>query len=210
MQWAGPGAISRRPCAWPNCRGSTWWSSRTTTTTISTSGSVGALGAETGGLLFVVPWSKRALIASWASSTPARLVGNIRSRACASASCRCSTRAGARDRRQHPPVGRLRARGTEQRGAAPRVLGGDTGYSSVDFQAIGAKFGPIDLGLIPIGAYAPRWFMAPQHVDPDEAVKIHKDIPGTPFARHPLGARSSSPTSRSTRRSSIWRTRGAS
>jgi N-acyl-phosphatidylethanolamine-hydrolysing phospholipase D len=72
----------------------------------------------------------------------------------------------------------------QNKGRQRRVFfGGDTGYSSVDFQAIGAKFGPIDLGLIPIGAYAPRWFMAPQHVDPDEAVKIHKDI----RARRSLG-----------------------
>ena len=52
---------------------------------------------------------------------------------------------------------------------------GDTGYSS-DFKRIGAAFGHFDLALIPIGAYAPRWFMAPQHVDPQEAVKIFQDI----------------------------------
>jgi L-ascorbate metabolism protein UlaG (beta-lactamase superfamily) len=62
-------------------------------------------------------------------------------------------------------------------------FGGDTGYSSADFKAIGARFGSIDLGLIPIGAYAPRWFMGVQHVDPDEAVKIHQDI----RARRSLG-----------------------
>ncbi|MFM8245358.1 MAG: MBL fold metallo-hydrolase, partial [Burkholderiaceae bacterium] len=33
-----------------------------------------------------------------------------------------------------------------------------------------------DLVLIPIGAYAPRWFMKDQHVDPQEAAKIHKDL----------------------------------
>ena len=70
------------------------------------------------------------------------------------------------------------------RGKLRRVFfGGDTGYSSADFKAIGAKFGAIDLGLIPIGAYAPRWFMQAQHVDPDEAVKIHQDI----RARRSLG-----------------------
>ncbi len=52
---------------------------------------------------------------------------------------------------------------------------GDTGYSR-DFHDIGAKFAPIDLSLIPIGAYDPRWFMAPVHVDPSEAVKIHRDV----------------------------------
>lgn len=52
---------------------------------------------------------------------------------------------------------------------------GDTGYSK-DFQDIGRKFGSFDLALIPIGAYAPRWFMQGQHVDPEQAVQIHLDV----------------------------------
>ncbi len=52
---------------------------------------------------------------------------------------------------------------------------GDTGYGP-DFVAIGERFGGIDLALIPIGAYEPRWFMADQHVNPDEAIQIHRDI----------------------------------
>ena len=55
---------------------------------------------------------------------------------------------------------------------------GDTGYSE-DFRDIGKKFGGVDLALIPIGAYAPRWFMKPQHVDPGEAGKIHQDVKAT-------------------------------
>ncbi len=52
---------------------------------------------------------------------------------------------------------------------------GDTGYSQ-DFKDIGERFGSMDISLIPIGAYAPRWFMQDMHVNPDEAVQIHQDV----------------------------------
>jgi N-acyl-phosphatidylethanolamine-hydrolysing phospholipase D len=52
---------------------------------------------------------------------------------------------------------------------------GDSGYSK-DFRDIGERFGGFDLSLIPIGAYDPRWFMRAMHVDPEEAVQIHRDV----------------------------------
>ena len=52
---------------------------------------------------------------------------------------------------------------------------GDTGYSK-DFVNLAKKFGQFDLAAIPIGGYEPRWFMKAAHVNPEEAVKIHKDI----------------------------------
>jgi len=52
---------------------------------------------------------------------------------------------------------------------------GDTGYSP-DFAEIGRRFPGLDLALIPIVAYEPRWFMHRQHVDPAEAVAIHRDL----------------------------------
>lgn len=52
---------------------------------------------------------------------------------------------------------------------------GDTGYSQ-DFEDTGKRFGGFDLAAIPIGGYAPRWFMKIMHVDPGEAVRIHRDV----------------------------------
>ncbi|WP_419812706.1 MBL fold metallo-hydrolase [Bacterioplanoides sp.] len=52
---------------------------------------------------------------------------------------------------------------------------GDTGYSG-DFKAIGERFSYMDMAMVPIGAYEPRWFMKEIHVNPEEAVHIHKDV----------------------------------
>ncbi|MFV1883875.1 MAG: MBL fold metallo-hydrolase [Balneola sp.] len=52
---------------------------------------------------------------------------------------------------------------------------GDTGYNTF-FTEIGERYAPIKTSLIPIGAYIPRWFMGPVHVDPAQAVQAHKDL----------------------------------
>jgi N-acyl-phosphatidylethanolamine-hydrolysing phospholipase D len=46
---------------------------------------------------------------------------------------------------------------------------GDTGLCDA-FLEIGRRFGPIDFGMIPIGAYQPRHIMRPMHLNPAEAV----------------------------------------
>lgn len=51
---------------------------------------------------------------------------------------------------------------------------GDSGYWD-GFRMIGDAFPRIDLAMIPIGAYTPRWFMAPVHVDPPEAGRAFED-----------------------------------
>ena len=54
---------------------------------------------------------------------------------------------------------------------------GDTGYGDgAIFREIRARHGAPEIALIPIGAYAPRWFMAPQHVAPEESVRIFTEI----------------------------------
>ncbi len=70
---------------------------------------------------------------------------------------------------------------------APRFqlfFSGDAGYSR-DFADVRARFasrqgpgrgGGFDLALLPIGAYEPRWFMKPQHMDPAEALQASIDL----------------------------------
>lgn len=41
------------------------------------------------------------------------------------------------------------------------------------FAEIGRRFPDLDLALLPIGAYEPKWFVGPEHMDPDEAVQAH-------------------------------------
>ncbi len=61
---------------------------------------------------------------------------------------------------------------------------GDSGYSP-DFADIRARYagrqgaaqgGGFDLAVLSIGAYEPRWFMAEQHADPAEMVRIQLDL----------------------------------
>jgi L-ascorbate metabolism protein UlaG (beta-lactamase superfamily) len=56
-------------------------------------------------------------------------------------------------------------------------LAGDTGYGDGQiFRQMRRRIGRPDLALVPIGAYAPRWFMRAQHTDPYEAVQILEDL----------------------------------
>jgi len=52
---------------------------------------------------------------------------------------------------------------------------GDTGYFH-GFAEFGRRFGPIDVAMLPIGAYEPRWFMQEAHMDPAEAWRTFQDL----------------------------------
>lgn len=59
--------------------------------------------------------------------------------------------------------------------AGKLYFAGDSGYGPF-FKKIGEQFGALRLALIPIGAFKPKWFMAPVHCSPDQAVQIHQDV----------------------------------
>lgn len=55
---------------------------------------------------------------------------------------------------------------------------GDTGWGQ-HYEQIRQRFGPMRVALLPIGAYLPRWFMKPAHIDPLEAVDAHLVLEAT-------------------------------
>jgi L-ascorbate metabolism protein UlaG (beta-lactamase superfamily) len=55
---------------------------------------------------------------------------------------------------------------------------GDTGWGR-HFEQIAQRFSRIRLALLPIGAYLPRWFMKPAHINPQEAVDAHLALKAT-------------------------------
>jgi L-ascorbate metabolism protein UlaG (beta-lactamase superfamily) len=52
---------------------------------------------------------------------------------------------------------------------------GDSAYGSF-FTEIGSRCPGIDVAMLPIGAYEPRWFMQNVHMDPEQAVQACQDL----------------------------------
>ena len=74
-----------------------------------------------------------------------------------------------------------------QKGPLRLYHSGDTGWFE-GFAEIGARFGSVHVAMLPIGAYAPRWFMSRQHVDAAEAVKAMKALRAKHFVAMHWGA----------------------
>jgi L-ascorbate metabolism protein UlaG (beta-lactamase superfamily) len=56
-------------------------------------------------------------------------------------------------------------------------LAGDTGYGDGEtFRSVRTRFGAPRVAALPIGAYEPRWFMQPQHMNPADAVQAFGDL----------------------------------
>jgi N-acyl-phosphatidylethanolamine-hydrolysing phospholipase D len=70
---------------------------------------------------------------------------------------------------------------------------GDTALGPVFKKEIAPRIGPVDTALVPIGAFLPRDFMRPVHVNPEEAVELArimgaKAAIGMHWGTLPLGA----------------------
>ncbi len=59
-----------------------------------------------------------------------------------------------------------------QAGMGRILFAGDSG-AGPHWADIRERLGAPDVALLPIGAYAPRWFMGPVHMDPADAVQAH-------------------------------------
>ena len=71
---------------------------------------------------------------------------------------------------------------------APIFHIGDTGFDSgKPYQTIFDTYGPVRFACLPIGAYAPRWFMAAQHQDPMEALQGFQILQASYGAGHHWG-----------------------
>ncbi len=58
---------------------------------------------------------------------------------------------------------------------------GDTAYDDKIFKEIQFEFGDIDICMLPIGAYSPKFVMKTSHTTPEEAIKIFNDLGGKLF-----------------------------
>lgn len=57
---------------------------------------------------------------------------------------------------------------------------GDTGYTP-ELLTIPERLGKLTVAALPVGAYAPRWFMSANHMDPQSAVALWQQL-GAPLA----------------------------
>jgi L-ascorbate metabolism protein UlaG (beta-lactamase superfamily) len=62
-----------------------------------------------------------------------------------------------------------------QTGSLAVYFAGDTGYAE-HFVETRRRFPRLNVALLPIGAYEPRWFMSFHHMNPEEALRAHLEL----------------------------------
>lgn len=67
-----------------------------------------------------------------------------------------------------------------ERGGLQVYHSGDTAWFE-GFSLIGERCGEIHASMLPIGAYAPRWFMRSQHMNPEDAVRAFSALGASKF-----------------------------
>ncbi|HYF36832.1 MAG TPA: MBL fold metallo-hydrolase, partial [Prosthecobacter sp.] len=75
-----------------------------------------------------------------------------------------------------------------RRGDLRVYLSGDTAYHPTLFREMGERYGPLDYGLVPIGAYEPQAIMVEHHATPEEGVAIGRDVQARRLIGHHWGA----------------------
>ncbi|MCP4134593.1 MAG: hypothetical protein GY754_26705 [bacterium] len=60
-------------------------------------------------------------------------------------------------------------------------FGGDAAWSPTHFKETGSFFTDIDICLMPVGAYSPRYICKDCHVNPEESVRAFNDLKGKSF-----------------------------
>ena len=178
VQWAGPRRARRARTAhsMQPCRTLTSCSSATTTTITSTSTRCKRLQQDHQPL-FVTGSAIRAFLRATRARTGARvrLVATV-SRV---ADCTALTplrnigRGATLSGSQSHAVGWLRP---GNRHVRMFYFAGDSGLLGAVPATCVERCGALDVALLPIGAYAPRWFMQDQHMNPEESVHAHLDL----------------------------------
>jgi len=134
------------------------------------------------GTLFLVPLGLAALLKSWGASRVLELdwwqYVDIKEHRFSATPVQHFSSRSLTDRNETLWTGwYIHARRSDRR----FYFAGDTGYGPF-FRETRERLGRVDLALIPIGAYRPRWFMQIVHVDPPEALRAAHDLE----ARHVL------------------------
>ena len=160
--------------------------------------------------LIVTPLGNDTIIRAAAPARKSRrMTGATASKSATASPSMSSRRITGRRAARATAAWRCGAASSSKRRPARSIFAGDTGFhGGVNYRAWPNGTARLRLAILPIGAYEPRWFMEPQHQNPEEAVEACcSAMPPSPPAA--IGARSISPTSRSTNRADSAAARGS-